>query len=91
MGFEWDLSKAGTNLLKHGILFADVVSVFEDEMALTTRDSFSENEERWISIGMDLFGRLFVVVYAWRGDAIRLISARHATPAERQQYESGDS
>jgi len=54
---------------------------------LTVRDPFSQWEERWITLGMDALGRLPVVVYTWRGDRIRLISARPATPRERRQYE----
>ncbi len=45
------------------------------------------NEERVIAIGNDFLGRVLVVVYAYRSDRIRVISARLATPAERQAYE----
>jgi len=51
------------------------VAVLEDELGLTVRDPFSEDEERWITLGMNEAGRLLVVVYAWRGDNVRLISA----------------
>jgi uncharacterized DUF497 family protein len=63
------------------------VGVFEDDSALTIEDSSSEDEQRWVSIGMDCLGRVPVVVYRWRGDTIRLISAQAATRRERQQYE----
>jgi hypothetical protein len=87
MHFEWDTQKAVANREKHGVDFADAVSVLEDEAALTMLDEFSD-EERLITLGMDAFGRLLVVVYTWRGpDTIRLISARKATRNERQQYE----
>ncbi len=89
MGYEWDPAKARQNLRKHGVDFADAVTVLEDEAALTIRDPFSEQEQRWITLGMDALGRLLVVVYTWRGDRIRLISARPATPRERRQYEEG--
>ena len=89
MGYEWDPAKARQNLRKHGVDFADAVTVLEDDAALTIRDPFSEQEQRWITLGMDAFGRLLVVVYTWRGDRIRLISARLATPRERRQYEEG--
>ncbi len=79
MGFEWDESKADANLHKHGIDFADAVTALEDEMALTMRDESSDEEERWITLGIDALGRLAVVVYTWREDNIRLISARAAT------------
>jgi uncharacterized DUF497 family protein len=47
VGYEWDPGKAKLNLRKHGIRFADAVAVLEDEFALTVRDTFSEQEERW--------------------------------------------
>lgn len=87
VAYEWDAAKARRNLRKHGVDFADAVAVFEDECALTMRDPFSVDEERWISIGLDSLGRVLVVVYTWRGDKLRVISARPATPRERKQYE----
>ena len=88
MGYQWDRNKALGNLNKHGIDFADAVSVFSDELAITIfEDRF--NEERFITIGIDLFNRILVVVYTMRDDEIRLISARKATKNERLQYESG--
>ncbi|MGH9358226.1 MAG: BrnT family toxin [Terriglobia bacterium] len=88
--YEWDPGKAKLNLRKHGIRFADSVAALEDEFALTVRDSFSEPEERWVTLGRDAFGRLLIVVYTWRGERIRLISARRATARERRQYEERD-
>jgi len=51
------------------------------------RDPSEASEERWITIGMDTLSRIVVVIYTWRGESIRLISARPATPHERRQYE----
>jgi uncharacterized protein len=85
--FEWDPGKAATNFAKHGIHFADAVTVLEDVLALTMLDVHDEREERWITLGMDALGRILVVVYTWRGQAIRAISARPATSRERRQYE----
>ena len=85
--FEWDKSKANKNLLKHGIHFADTFAVFDDPNAVTLDDNGS-NEQRYITIGMDAFGRILVVVYTWRGDNIRIISARKAVRSEVKQYES---
>jgi hypothetical protein len=85
--YEWDPAKARLNLKKHGIDFADAVSVLEHDLALTMRDAFTQHEERWITVGMDALGRLLVVVYTWRGGRIRLISARPAAARERRQYE----
>lgn len=85
MGFEWDRDKASLNLRKHGIDFADAATVLHDERALTQRDYHSD-EERFVTLGLDAIGRLLVVVYTWRGDDVRLISARKATPRERRDY-----
>ncbi len=87
MPAEWDPRKERLNARKHGVHFADAVSALEDDQALTMRDPFAEAEERWVTLGLDSLGRLLVVVYAWRGERIRLISARKATPGERDRYE----
>jgi uncharacterized DUF497 family protein len=86
MKYQWDKNKAASNLQKHGIEFADAVSVFSDDLAITIRDNrFAE--DRFVTIGMDAFGRILVVVFTWRGEDIRLISARLAERRERKQYE----
>jgi uncharacterized DUF497 family protein len=84
--YEWDAFKAIANLKKHGIRFADAVGVFDDSLALTMPDGRFE-EDRFVSVGTDSMRRVLVVSYTWRGDAIRLISARKALPKERRQYE----
>lgn len=84
--YEWDDQKAASNLQKHGIDFADAVTVLEDDAAITVVDEDSD-EERFVTIGMDGLGRILVVVYTWRNQNIRIISARKATRAERAQYE----
>jgi uncharacterized protein len=85
MGYEWDPNKAKQNLRKHGIAFADAISVFFDDSAITIEDN-DPDEERYVTLGMDALGRILVVVYAWREDDIRLISARRATEKERKEY-----
>ena len=88
MIYQWNRDKAATNLRKHGVDFADAVSVFSDDLAITIPDERFD-EERFVSIGLDAFGRVLVVVYTLRGDEIRVISARKATRQERRQYEEG--
>ena len=88
VSYEWDARKAASNLRKHKIDFADAVMVFEDDSALTIPDEGSD-EERFVTIGMDAFARILVVVYSWREETIRVISARRATPEERRQYQEG--
>ena len=87
MEYEWDPKKAELNRRKHGVDFADAVLALEDGQALTIPDPFSDEEERFISIGADPSGSLLVVVHTWRGDRFRLISARRATSRERRHYE----
>jgi uncharacterized protein len=84
--FEWDELKASANKARHGISFADTFSVFEDPNALTVEDHH-HNEQRHVTMGMDAFGRVLVVVYNTSllaghplvmSDRIRIISARKA-------------
>ncbi len=82
----WDPEKAAENLRKHRVDFADAETALRDEMALTMRDD-DPDEERFVALGMDALGRLLVVVYEWREDDVRLISARKANRSERRQYE----
>jgi len=86
MDYQWDKNKEKINRKKHGIAFADSVAVFTDDNALTLEDDHLD-EDRFVTIGMDGFGRILVVVYTWRGESIRIISARRATASESAQYE----
>jgi hypothetical protein len=89
MNVMWDPEKARTNLRKHKIRFSDAEPVFFDPMALTREDDDSEGEQRFVSIGLDALSRILVVAYTYRGEDIRLISARRATSTERKLYEKG--
>jgi uncharacterized DUF497 family protein len=86
MKYQWDKNKAASNLQKHGIEFADAVAVFSDDLTITIPDNRFD-EDRFVAIGMDAFGRILVVVFTCRGEDIRLISARLAERHERKQYE----
>jgi hypothetical protein len=86
---EWDPGKARLNARKHGVSFVDAVISLEDEGALTMRD-LSDEEERWVTMGLDALGRVLVVAYTWRGESVRLISARKATARECRQYEEAN-
>lgn len=88
MRSQWDpeKAKAKTNLRKHGVRFADAVTVLEDEAAITVRDDSDGSEWRWSTLGVDSLGKLLVVIYTWRDQDVRLISARKATPHERRHY-----
>jgi uncharacterized DUF497 family protein len=89
VGFEWDdIGKAGINFRKHGVRLPEAIPVFDDPHAITiTDDESNPSEERFVTLGMGAVGRLLVVVYAWRGENIRIISARPAEPHEGEQYE----
>lgn len=88
MEFEWDTDKAQSNAGKHGISFAEAMTVFGDPLEVTIPDpDHSEGEARFLSLGCSGQGRLLVVSYTEREERIRLISAREAEPTERKMYE----
>jgi uncharacterized DUF497 family protein len=63
--------------------------VFSDDYALTIIDDESDpDEQRFITLGVGSKGRLLVVVYTYRGNNIRVISARAAEPHEGEEYEA---
>jgi uncharacterized protein len=90
VGFEWDEeSKAGINFRKHGVRMPEAIPVFDDPCAITMVDDQSDpGEQRFITLGMGAAGRLLVVAYTWRGENIRIISARPAETHEREEYEA---
>ena len=88
MDYQWDDNKAKANLKKHKVDFADAVTVFGDNLAITLED-VDPDEERFVTIGIDALGRILVVVYTYRGETIRLISARKATKGECRAYAGG--
>ena len=63
------------------------MSALEDDDALTMRDEDVDEEDRFITLGVDALGRLLVVAYTWRDENVRVISAREATRRERLTYE----
>ena len=88
--FEWDRDKAEANLLKHEVPFDEAKTVFADPVYIDFYDpDHSDHEERYIIIGESQRHRTLTVSYTERGDEIRLISARRATPKEREDYEEG--
>jgi uncharacterized DUF497 family protein len=87
MNYQWDPEKAMANVKKHGVEFADAVGIFEDPTAITIEDPQAEGEQGFLSMGMDVLGRIIVVAYTYRGDDVRLISARKASKKEVRVYE----
>ena len=88
MGFEWDDTKADANKKKHGVSFAEAATAFNDLQALELFDEdHSEDESRWILVGLSAKSRILLVVFVEKhDDAIRIISARKAHKDEIDQY-----
>ena len=87
--FEWDEEKAVSNLKKHDVSFEEGATIFNDPRIATISDPIhSKDEERFVSIGVSIQGRLLVVVHTERNERIRLISCRKATSGERKRYET---
>ncbi|MDH3209030.1 MAG: BrnT family toxin [Burkholderiaceae bacterium] len=87
--FEWDARKASANAKKHGVTFEEARSVFFDERARLIDDpDHSEDEERFILLGLSSSLRLLLVCHCYRshGNVIRIISARKATAKESKSY-----
>ncbi|MBU4317874.1 MAG: BrnT family toxin [Proteobacteria bacterium] len=90
--YEWDPAKAHDNRNKHGVTFDEAATVFRDKKAISIFDpDHSENEDRWITLGISEKGRLLVVIhtfYKTRADffKIRVISSRKATKKETRSY-----
>ncbi len=86
--FEWDEDKARTNEQKHGIGFEEASTVFGDPVAVIFEDPVHSDEEpREILVGYSSRSRLLIVSFTHREPAVRIISARRATPRERDKHE----
>jgi uncharacterized protein len=90
MKFDWDEDKAAGNVVKHGVLFDEAKTVFDDPLYVDFYDpEHSDGEDRYLIIGKSIQGRLLITSYTERGELIRLITSRVVTRAERQAYEEG--
>lgn len=90
--FQWDEDKNQKNIVKHGVSFAEACSVFFDEEAIMFEDpEHSEEEERFLLIGMSNNARVCIVCHCFRESdtVIRIISARKATSTEVSRYVRG--
>lgn len=86
MEVEFDPEKAASNLRKHRVSFSHAEQALRDPMGLTIEDPDSEGEPRFVTLGADSLGRILVVIHIPRGDRIRIISARKASPSEAKNY-----
>ena len=87
--FEWDERKATPNAKEHGVTFEEAQAVFFDERARLIDDpDHSEDEERFVLLGLSSSLRLLLVCHCYRrkGNVIRIISARKATARESKSY-----
>ena len=88
MSFEWDESKAQSNQQKHRVSFPEAATVFADPLAAIFPDEENSSDEvREIIVGNSDRSRLIIVSFTERGENIRIISARVATPSERKRHE----
>jgi uncharacterized DUF497 family protein len=84
--FEWDVARAESNLVKHGVSFEAARCVFDDVFAFERRDfDFEPGETRYVISGM-VKDVILTVVYPERGERTRIISARRATKHEQTEY-----
>jgi uncharacterized protein len=83
---EFDRVKAARNWLKHGVSFAHAEQALRDVNAVTIEDTDADSERRWVTVGVNAFGRVLVVVHTRRGNRTRLISARKASQGETADY-----
>ena len=86
MEFEWDHTKAASNLRDHGVSFAQATGAFRDPFAVERIDDRCDyGEERVILLRMK-DGAVLTVVYTERGARVRIISARRAKKHEQDIY-----
>jgi uncharacterized DUF497 family protein len=89
--FEWDLEKARENERKHGVSFEEAATCFDDPNGCYLRNETPSYEDRLILIAVSSRRRLLFVVHAEvERDAIRIVSARRASPAQREIYDGLD-
>ena len=88
MKFEWHGTKAAANMRKHGVSFDEAATVFADTLSHVFPDQdHSDDETRFLIIGMSEAGRVLVVSHTDRGERTRIISARETTRKELKFYE----
>ena len=89
MTANFDPRKNSANLRKHGVSLAEGDGVLSDSLAVTVEDESAEREQRFVTLGANMFGSLRVVVWTSVDDDTRVISVRKPTPRERRTYEEG--
>jgi hypothetical protein len=88
MAYQWDPEKAEINFRKHGVSFEEASTVFDDALAGSFHDlDHSDEEDRFLTVGRSASDRIVIVSHTYRGDNVRIISARPAAPKEVRAYE----
>lgn len=87
MSAEFDPKKDAANLKKHGVSLSEGDGALNDPLALTVEDKDAMGEQRFVTIGVNVFGSLMVVVHTPSGEDVRIISVRKADSKERRNYE----
>ena len=86
-GFDWDTGNIDKNLKKHGISTKEAEEVFLDEDLAIERDiRHQEIEERYIAVGKSFARKILFIIFTFRKEKIRIISARIANKKERRIY-----
>lgn len=85
MSADFDPKKNAANIKKHGVSLSEGNGVLSDPLALTVEDDRAEGEQRFVTIGMNVFGTLMVVVHTPRSGGPRVISVRKPDPKERKK------
>ena len=86
--FQSDPRKAASNLRKHGVFFEEAMTVFNDPLSATFADELhSEDESRFITVGLSSKRRLLFISHLEDEGKIRIIGARLANTVERQDHE----
>jgi hypothetical protein len=92
LNFGWNSEKAARNLAKHGVSFQEAETVFGDPLGrIVTDPRHSQEEERYVLLGLSHRRRLLAVMFTERAEQVRIISARQATRRERRDYEEKPS
>lgn len=89
MAISFDPRKSAANLRKHGVSLAEADGVLDDPFALTIEDLSAAGEQRFVSVGRNVWGQIRLVVFTNRGGGVRIISVRKPSPGEVREYEEG--
>jgi len=87
--FEYDENKSISNKSKHGIDFAEAISLWSDDNALAVQANIIDNEIRYALISY-LFEKCYVAIFIIRDNKYRIISVRRCRKNEKENYENNN-